>query len=130
MAIHEYNAFSNHTPISFSLIIGTDRSREATIKYNCTHKWNELYKTAFINDLTKDTHLLQDIVHEDVSIDLMVEKLSTFITDRSNVYFKKISHIRSETVFTCADKKKRNCGMTSIVFRKNKKFRNRSEITT
>ena len=107
MAIHEYNAFSNHAPISFSLIIGTDRSREATIKYNCTLKWNELYKTAFINDLTKDAHLLQDIVHEDVSIDLMVDKFSTFITDRSNVYLKKISQIRSETVFTCADKKEK-----------------------
>ena len=55
--------------------------------------------------MTKDAHLLQDIVHEDVSIDLMVDKFSTFITDRSNVYFKKISQIRSETVFTCADKK-------------------------
>ena len=57
--------------------------------------------------MTKDAHLLQDIVHEDVSIDLMVDKFSTFKTDRSNVYFKKISQIRSETVFTCADKKEK-----------------------
>ena len=108
----------------------SDRSMEATIKYNCSLKWNELYKTAFIKDLTKDAHLLQDIVHEDVSIDLMVDKFSTFITDHSNVSLKKISQIRSETVFTCADKKEKKLWYDKHCLSKNKKFRNRSEITT
>ena len=47
VTVHEYNEFSNHAPISFSLKIGTQRSREATTKYREVYKWNEDCKVEF-----------------------------------------------------------------------------------
>ena len=62
MIVHEYNEFSNHAPVSFSLKICTERSREATIKYTCNVRWNDEYKENFVNSLKNDVHLLHNIV--------------------------------------------------------------------
>ena len=49
MIVHENNEFSNHAPISFSLKIGTERSREATSKYTSNVRWNDEHKENFVN---------------------------------------------------------------------------------
>ena len=87
MIVHEYNEFSNHAPISFSLKIGTERSREATTKYTCNVRRNDEHKENFVNSLKNDVHLLHNIVQEDVSVDIIVGKFSNFVTDRANVFF-------------------------------------------
>ena len=51
VTVHEYNELSNHAPISFSLKIGTQRSREATTKYREVYKWNEDCKVEYVNSL-------------------------------------------------------------------------------
>ena len=43
MTVHEYNEFSNHAPISFSLKVGNERSKEATTKYISNVRWREEY---------------------------------------------------------------------------------------
>ena len=50
--------------------------------------------------MKNDVHLLQNIVQEDVSVDMIVEKFSNFITDRANVFFKKTSELKSENIFS------------------------------
>ena len=47
VTVHDYSEFSNHAPISFSLKIGTQRSREVTENFRDIYRWNENCK----NDL-------------------------------------------------------------------------------
>ena len=107
VTVHEYNEFSNHAPISFSLKIGTQRSREATTKYREVYKWNEDCKVEFVNSLKNDIDLLQNIVQENESVDCIVNKFSTFITDRANPFFKKVVRVNQENIFTGLDCKGR-----------------------
>ena len=103
VTVHDYNEFSNHAPISFCLKIGTQRSGEATTKYRKAFIWKEEYKMDFVNSLKNDLNLLQNIVDETGSLDCIVDKFSTFITDRANPYFEKIIKVNQENVFSCSD---------------------------
>ena len=100
---HDYNEFSNHAPISFCLKIGTHRTGEATTKYRNVFIWNEEYKTDFVNSLKNDLNLLQNFVDETGSLDCIVDKFSTIITDRANPYFEKIIKVNQGNVFSCSD---------------------------
>ena len=57
----------------------------------------------FVNSLKNDLNLLQNIVDETGSLDCIVDKFSTFITDRANPYFEKIIKVNQENVFSCSD---------------------------
>ena len=91
MIVYEYNEFSNHAPISFSLKIGTERSREATTKYICNVRWNDEHEENFVNtcSLKNDVHLLHNNVQEDVSVDIIVGKFSHLVTHTANVFVTK-----------------------------------------
>ena len=51
VTVHDYNEFSNHAPISFSLKIGTQRSREVTENFRDIYRWNENCKNDFVTSL-------------------------------------------------------------------------------
>lgn len=48
---------------------------------------------------------MQNIVDETGSIDCIVDKFPTFITDRANPYFEKTIKVNQENVFSCSDYK-------------------------
>lgn len=60
-------------------------------------------QNGFVNSLKNDLNLLQNIVDETGSLDCIVDKFSTFITDRANPYFEKIIKVNQENVFSCSD---------------------------
>ena len=51
--------------------------------------------------------MLQNIVQENESVDCIVNKFSTFITDRANPFFKKVVRVNQENIFTGLDCKGR-----------------------
>lgn len=103
MMVYDYNEFSNHAPIFFAFKIGTERSREANTKYKCTYRWDENFKNEFVNSLKNDIHLLNNISEDNISIDCAVNQFSSFITERANPYFKKITRVNQESIFTCSN---------------------------
>ena len=84
------------------------------------YKWNEDCKVEFVNSLKNDIDLLQNIVKENESIDFIVNKFSTFITDKANPFFKKVVRVNQETIFTGLDCNGRKSGTMKIVCLKNR----------
>ena len=107
VTVHDYNEFSNHAPVSFSIKILMQRSGEVTEKIKDVYRWNENCKNEFVNILKNDVNLLQNIVAENESVDCIIDKFSSFVTDRANPFFKKVIKVKNDIIFECADLKER-----------------------
>ena len=46
---------------------------------------------------------MYNVVQDDISVDRMVDKFTTFITSRANIYFKKTTVLKTNTSFTCSN---------------------------
>ena len=64
------------------------RSGEVTEKFKDVYRWNENCKNEFVNILKNDVNLLQNIVAENESVDCIIDKFSSFVTDRANPFFQ------------------------------------------
>ena len=85
--VHSFNEFSNHAPLTFSLVINTCLEQNDGQKYY-TYKWNDNYRNDFIDSLRNDLHLLDQIVNSDYSVNETVELFSTFISSRAQPFFE------------------------------------------
>ena len=128
MIVHEYNEFSNHAPISFSLKICTERSREATTKYTYNVRWNDQHKENFVNSLKNDIHLLHDIVQEDVSVDIIVGSFQTLLQAEPMCILRKLLYWKMKKFFRTPIILKGKNGIIKHVYWKNKRFKKPSEI--
>ena len=104
---HAFNELSNHFPLSFSLKIGTERTRQADATYRKAYKWNENFKNEFQNVLLNDIYLLNNVLDENLNIDETVLLFSNYITMRANSFFEKNIQLNYENVFTSANYKER-----------------------
>ena len=103
MEVFDFNEFSNHTPVSINLKIGTDRSSTANIGSKTYYKWDENLKDNYLFSLQNDIDILYTVCQEETSIDETVEIFSKFITDRASPIFQKQIHINQANVFTSAN---------------------------
>ena len=76
--IHDFNEFSNHAAISFSLKISTQRSGKADPIYKNIYTWNENLKDEFVNILNQDMFLLNEILLENQNVEEMLFFSATF----------------------------------------------------
>ena len=90
MQVHDFNEFSNHAPIIFSLKIGTERSNITDATYRTVHRWDENLKKEFVENLMHDSHILNDTLEDILDVDESVIFFSNFITTRANCYFEKM----------------------------------------
>ena len=95
--IHDFNEFSNHAAISFSLKISTQRSGKADPIYKNIYTWNEILKDEFVNILNQDMFLLNEMLLENQNVEENVIFFSNFLTSRANQYFEK--HIKVKQGF-------------------------------
>lgn len=103
MKVFDFNEFSNHTPISIHLKIGTQRSSISNTIRKTYYKWDDSCTNEFIQSLAKDINLLYSICEEESTIESTVEKFAEFITDRANPFFQKSVKIRKDNVFSSSN---------------------------
>ena len=100
--ICSFNEYSNHAPICFSLKTHIRQSDE-TMNERIYYKWNNDYKEAFRNDISRDLHLLNRSISDGISrncdTDDIVAFFTQFLTDRADPYFKKRYIPRKESFF-------------------------------
>ena len=100
--ICEFNEYSNHAPLYLSLKTYTKLEPHMN-RERIFHKWNMNLKDAFLNDMSRDMHLLNRLIDDGTSRncepDDIVSSFSQFITDRANPYFEKHSTERNESYF-------------------------------
>ena len=66
MRVQNFNKFSNHAPISFSLKINKARSGTAVPIYKKVNKWDENLKNDFTHILRQDIILLNNFMISNV----------------------------------------------------------------
>ena len=69
MQVHDFNEFSIHAPIIFSLKIGTERSNITDATYRTVHRWDENLKKEFVENLMHDSHILNDALEDILDVD-------------------------------------------------------------
>lgn len=107
MCVQDFNEFSNHAPISFSLKINTEWSSNTNPIYKKVYKWDDTMKNDFVNNLQQDCHLLQDFLITNVDVDENVRFFSNFLKERANHYFEKNVKIKQDCKFQCSNSKLR-----------------------
>ena len=107
MRVQNFNKFSNHAPISFSLKINTVRSSTADPIYKKVYKWDENLKNAFVQMLWQDSHLLNEFLTSNVNVDENVRFFTNFVSTRANQYFEKNVKNSQDCKFNCSNSKDR-----------------------
>ncbi|XP_053380068.1 uncharacterized protein LOC128548716 [Mercenaria mercenaria] len=105
-AVKEFNEFSNHAPLSFSLKIETHPQSKMNYK-RTFYKWNPEYGEAFVNDIRTDIENLERSVHEGIEngsdVESLVTLITQYITNKGDKYFKQ--NVTVKTVeFASVDK--------------------------
>ena len=122
--VHDFNEYSNHSPISLTLKIKTNTVITKN-KESVFYKWKPEHKEAFLNDLSSDMHILDrllvDGIDRNCEPDDIVSNFSKFITDRANTYFEKHSKTQTTPLFQPAILKRRKYGLMTNV-KINEKF--------
>ena len=94
--VHNFNIFSNHTPISFNLRVNNAQSETSMWEERVIHKWNSEFKDSFIHDVGTSTNnlcsSLEDNMLLDCDSDRLVNIFTDFLSSKGNAYFEK--HIR------------------------------------
>ena len=90
--IGDFMEYSNHAPVSLSIKTFTDI--QSDVKHEHTsYNWKPEYKDAFINDITRDSPILNQIISDGIENDYepddIVTSFTKFITERANPYFQK-----------------------------------------
>ena len=108
--VHDFNEYSNHSPISLTLKIKTNTVITKN-KESVFYKWKPEHKEAFLNDLSSDMHILDrlliDGIDRNCEPDDKVSNFSKFITDRANTYFEKHSKTQTTPRFSTGDFKEK-----------------------
>ena len=60
--VHDFNEYSNHAPLTFSMLLNTHIVSNSEKRY-CTYRWNEVHRDIFLQTLNRDLHLLDEIVN-------------------------------------------------------------------
>ena len=107
MRVQNFNEFSNHAPISFSLKINTVQSSTADPIYKKVYKWDENLKNDFVQKLRQDSHLLNEFLISNVNVDENVRFFTNFVSTRANQYFEKNVKISQDCKFNCSNSKDR-----------------------
>ena len=90
--IGDFMEYSNHAPVSLSIKTFTDI--QSDVKHEHTsYNWKPEHKDAFINDITRDLPILNQIISDGIENDYEPDDIVTsstkFITERANPYFQK-----------------------------------------
>ena len=107
MRVQNFNEFSNHAPISFSLKINTARSSTAVPTYKKVNKWDENLKNDFTNILRQDIILLNNFMISNDNVDENVHFFTNFVTTRAKAFFEKNVKISQECKFNCSNSNNR-----------------------
>ena len=90
--IGDFMEYSNHVPVSLSIKTFTDIKSD--VKHEQTsYNWQPEHKDAFINDISRDLPILNQIISDGIENnyepDDIVTSFKNFITERANPYFQK-----------------------------------------
>ena len=109
--MHDFNEFSNHTPISLS--IKTQTSHDDSV-YNDTHityRWNPVHRDKFRNELNANIIELEqkllDFADNNVNPDIMVQTFTEYLNVRGNKYFER-KYSKNSSKFENSDKNKQD----------------------
>ena len=53
--VHDFNEYSNHAPLTFSMLLNTHIVPNSEKRY-CTYRWNEAHRDIFLQTLNRDLH--------------------------------------------------------------------------
>ena len=84
--VHEFNEFSNHAPLTFSMLLNTHIGSDSEKRY-CTYRWNEVHRDSFLQTISRDLHLLDEIVNSQQPVNETVELFSHYIMFKSSAIF-------------------------------------------
>ena len=98
--IYNFNEYSNRAPLYLALKTYT-KLESLTKNERIFHKWDTGLKDAFLNDMSRDMHLLNRSIADGISRncepDDIISLFTQFITDRANPYFEKHYLQRNES---------------------------------
>ena len=100
--VHGFNEYSNHAPLTFSIITNNHMNSTTGEKYY-TYKWNDTYKHEFTESLRKDIHLLDQILTSNYTVNETVEHFTTYINTRAQPFFEKCHSGRTVNMFQDSD---------------------------
>ena len=91
--------YSNHAPILLTLQTFTNMVSNVE-EERISYKWIPEHKDAFLNDISRDSHILNRIISDGIDSnyepDDIVSCFTQFLTDRTNPYFQK-RHMPNKT---------------------------------
>ena len=102
--VQDFNEYSNHAPLSFSLTVNTCMDDLNSDKYY-TYKWDEAHKNDFLFSLENDLQELDDIINSQQSINETIVSFTDFINSRAKPYFEKCHKNRPSFRFRDANYK-------------------------
>ena len=97
--IGDFMEYSDHAPTSLTLQTFTNMVSNVE-EERISYKWNPEHKDAFLNDIPRDSHILNRLVSDGIDSncepDDIVSCFTQFLTDRANPYFQK-RHMPNKT---------------------------------
>ena len=100
--IYNFHEYSNRAPLYLALKTYT-KLESQTKNERIFHKWDTGLKDAFLNDMSRNMHLLSRSIADGISRncepDDIISLFTQFITDRANPYFEKHYSQRNESYF-------------------------------
>ena len=101
--IHDFNIYSNHSPISFDFKVNTVQNNANKCNEHIFFKWDPKYKDQFIKDIALTIqNFCEDLnanISHDCSADILVEKFTHYLNKHGNSYFKKSVKARKDGVY-------------------------------